>query len=77
MIATQSGATLAHAFKDTGVIARRNLLRNLRMPQLLLFATVQPVMFLLLSTMSSEVRSANRFRPQPAASTSTTWCRAC
>jgi ABC transporter DrrB family efflux protein len=48
MIATRSRATLAHAFKDTGVIARRNLLRNLRMPQLVLFATVQPVMFLLL-----------------------------
>jgi len=37
---------LAHALKDTGVIARRNLLRNLRMPQLFLFATVQPVIFL-------------------------------
>jgi ABC-2 type transport system permease protein len=48
MIVMPSSATLVHAFKDTGVIARRNLLRNLRMPQLLLFATVQPVMFLLL-----------------------------
>ena len=33
---------------DTLVITRRNLLRNLRLPQLLLFSTVQPVMFLLL-----------------------------
>ena len=37
-----------HALKDTVVIARRNLLRVVRMPQLLLFATVQPVMFLVL-----------------------------
>jgi ABC transporter DrrB family efflux protein len=33
---------------DTAVITRRNLVRNLRLPQLLVFATVQPVMFLLL-----------------------------
>lgn len=33
---------------DTLVIMRRNLLRNVRLPQLLLFSTVQPVMFLLL-----------------------------
>ena len=37
-----------HALKDTLVIARRNLLRVLRLPQLLVFATVQPVMFLIL-----------------------------
>ncbi|MDE0446458.1 MAG: ABC transporter permease [Spirochaetaceae bacterium] len=37
-----------HALKDTAVIARRNLLRIVRMPQLLAFATVQPVMFLIL-----------------------------
>jgi ABC transporter DrrB family efflux protein len=48
MIAKRSRAMLVHAFKDTGVITRRNLLRNIRMPQLVLFATVQPVMFLLL-----------------------------
>ena len=36
------------ALKDTVVIARRNLLRVVRMPQLVLFATVQPVMFLIL-----------------------------
>jgi ABC transporter DrrB family efflux protein len=40
--------SFSHAVKDTWVITRRNLLRNIRLPQLLLFATVQPVMFLLL-----------------------------
>ena len=33
---------------DTWVIARRNLLRSIRLPQLLVFATIQPIMFLLL-----------------------------
>ncbi len=33
---------------DTAVITRRNLIRNVRLPQLLVFATIQPVMFLLL-----------------------------
>jgi ABC transporter DrrB family efflux protein len=37
-----------HTIKDTWVITKRNLLRNIRLPQLLLFATIQPVMFLLL-----------------------------
>ncbi|MDH3463483.1 MAG: ABC transporter permease [Acidimicrobiia bacterium] len=36
--------TLTH----TSVITRRNILRNVRLPQLLVFATIQPVMFLLL-----------------------------
>ena len=40
--------TPGHAVKDAVVIMRRNLLRIVRMPQLLLFATVQPVMFLVL-----------------------------
>ena len=48
MIAARSRTALAHAFTDTWVITSRDLLRNLRMPQLVLFATVQPVMFLLL-----------------------------
>ncbi|MEZ5258767.1 MAG: ABC transporter permease [Ilumatobacteraceae bacterium] len=30
------------------MITRRNLLRNIRLPQLLVFATIQPIMFLLL-----------------------------
>lgn len=33
---------------DTWVITKRNLLRNVRLPQLLVFATIQPIMFLLL-----------------------------
>lgn len=33
---------------DTWVIAKRNLVRNVRLPQLLIFATIQPIMFLLL-----------------------------
>jgi ABC transporter DrrB family efflux protein len=40
----------AKGIRDTVVITRRNLVRNVRLPQLLLFATVQPVMFLLLFT---------------------------
>jgi len=36
------------AVRDALIIGRRNLLRNLRLPQLLVFATVQPVMFLVL-----------------------------
>jgi len=40
--------TPASAVRDALVIGRRNLLRNVRLPQLLVFATVQPVMFLIL-----------------------------
>ncbi len=40
--------TPATAVRDALVIGRRNLLRNVRLPQLLVFATVQPVMFLVL-----------------------------
>ncbi len=36
------------AVTGTLVITKRNLLRNVRLPQLLVFATIQPVMFLLL-----------------------------
>ena len=39
---------LVRTVRDIGVITRRNVLRNVRLPQLLLFATIQPVMFLLL-----------------------------
>jgi len=38
------------AVKDMLILTKRNLMRIVRMPQLLLFATVQPVMFLLLFT---------------------------
>jgi ABC transporter DrrB family efflux protein len=40
--------SLGHMLKDTWVITKRNLLRNVRLPQLLLFSTIQPVMFLFL-----------------------------
>jgi ABC transporter DrrB family efflux protein len=39
---------IARTLRDVAVITRRNVLRNVRLPQLLLFATIQPVMFLLL-----------------------------
>lgn len=39
---------IGSAITHTAVITRRNLLRVVRLPQLLLFSTVQPVMFLLL-----------------------------
>lgn len=40
----------AQTVKDMLILTKRNLMRIIRMPQLLLFATVQPVMFLLLFT---------------------------
>jgi ABC transporter DrrB family efflux protein len=46
----RSGTTPMSAARDALIIARRNLLRSVRLPQLLLFATVQPVMFLVLFT---------------------------
>ncbi|MBY5161036.1 ABC transporter permease [Salsipaludibacter albus] len=39
---------LSEAFTDAMVITRRGIVRILRLPQLLVFATIQPVMFLLL-----------------------------
>lgn len=42
------GVPLSEAVQHTAVITRRNVLRLVRIPQLLLFSTVQPVMFLLL-----------------------------
>ena len=47
-VPARARTTLVGALSDTLVITRRNLLRNVRIPQLRLFATVQPVMFLLL-----------------------------
>lgn len=40
--------TLRRGIRDTRVLVKRNLLRNVRLPQLIVFATIQPVMFLLL-----------------------------
>ncbi|MGD9795171.1 MAG: ABC transporter permease, partial [Acidimicrobiia bacterium] len=52
-VATIGAPTLHHlprgaAISDTLVIVQRNLKRLVRTPQLLFFATVQPVMFVLL-----------------------------
>jgi ABC transporter DrrB family efflux protein len=49
-IRIRTSTTPLSAIRDALVIARRNLLRSVRLPQLLLFATVQPVMFLVLFT---------------------------
>lgn len=42
--------SITWAVKDAAVVTKRNLLRYVRIPQLLVFSTVQPVMFLLLFT---------------------------
>jgi ABC-2 type transport system permease protein len=39
---------LTWSFTDAGTMAWRNLIRYTRLPQLLLFSTVQPIMFVLL-----------------------------
>ena len=44
----RTSISVGHALRDMRIITKRNLLRFTRMPQLLLFATIQPVMFLLL-----------------------------
>jgi ABC transporter DrrB family efflux protein len=46
--AARTSISVRHALRDMRIITRRNLLRFTRMPQLLVFATIQPVMFLLL-----------------------------
>ena len=46
--ATREHVSLRAAITDTGVITRRNLIRVVRLPQLLIFATIQPLMFLFL-----------------------------
>ncbi len=46
--AARTRITPGQTFRNVAAITRRNLLRFVRLPQLLLFATVQPVMFLLL-----------------------------
>jgi ABC transporter DrrB family efflux protein len=39
---------LRRTITHTAIITKRNVLRNIRLPQLLVFATIQPVMFLIL-----------------------------
>jgi ABC transporter DrrB family efflux protein len=48
--ASREHVSLRDAIADTAVITRRNLVRIVRLPQLLLFATIQPLMFLVLFT---------------------------
>jgi ABC transporter DrrB family efflux protein len=57
MSAVTAGATIEHArdrripfsvVRDTAAIARRNLLGYLRVPQLLVFSTIQPVIFVIM-----------------------------
>ncbi|MDH3540221.1 MAG: ABC transporter permease [Acidimicrobiia bacterium] len=43
-------ASLPQTIRDIIVITKRNLLRNLRLPQLIILSTIQPIMFLFLFT---------------------------
>lgn len=47
-LAAQGRASLGWLLADCAVVAKRNLLRIPRIPQVLAFATVQPIMFVLL-----------------------------
>lgn len=42
------GTRLVHEFQDAWVIAKRNLLRYTRLPQLIFFSAIQPIIFLTL-----------------------------
>ena len=44
----QGRSRLAWAFLDAMVLAKRSLLQTLRVPQLIVFVTIQPIMFVLL-----------------------------
>lgn len=46
--AASSRSGLSQTVHDIALITKRNLTRNIRVPELILFATVQPVMFLLM-----------------------------
>lgn len=46
--ATDRWPTVTRSVDHIAIITKRNLLRNVRLPQLLVFSTIQPVMFLLL-----------------------------
>jgi ABC transporter DrrB family efflux protein len=48
--ASREHVSVRDAISDTVVITRRNLVRIVRLPQLLIFATIQPLMFLVLFT---------------------------
>jgi hypothetical protein len=59
-------SSLAYAISDTAVLAKRNLKRVPRQPDLLIAYTIQPVMFIVLFVYVSAARSA-----RPATTTST------
>ncbi len=48
VVAGPRQVSLSDGLRDTSVIMRRNVMRNLRLPELIIFATIQPVLFLLL-----------------------------
>jgi len=49
-LSTGRGNTIKWVFLDALTMVERNLIRYVRLPQLLIFSTIQPVMFLLLFT---------------------------
>lgn len=49
-MARHTRSQIAWALSDVAVLTKRNLIRYKRIPQLLFFSTVQPIMFLLLFT---------------------------
>lgn len=49
-MARHTTSQIAWALSDVAVLTKRNLIRYKRIPQLLFFSTVQPIMFLLLFT---------------------------
>lgn len=46
--ATQSRSSLAQSVHDSFVVARRNLIRMVRIPEMVIYGLVQPVMFVML-----------------------------
>ncbi|MFD5312351.1 ABC transporter permease [Streptomyces ardesiacus] len=48
--ATSPGNRIAQSLRDSLVIARRNLIRMTRIPEMVLFGVIQPVMFVVLFT---------------------------
>ncbi|MBW8795779.1 MAG: ABC transporter permease [Streptomyces sp.] len=45
-----SGNALTQSFRDSMVVARRNLIRMSRIPEMLIFGLIQPIMFVVLFT---------------------------
>jgi ABC-2 type transport system permease protein len=47
-VATRGGSRLSYAISDGAIVARRNLLQIVRIPTVLVFELIQPIMFVLL-----------------------------